>query len=123
MTTLLEHLGSGTVSQEIQDLKLTPPEDDPNYLFSEERIKQNNTAQNAVKYGWYGGVSDFFHYLQAIPGAINEVNDIIVSKTGVGEPSEGTVLESIEEYFKKVSAYYDPVGRGHTPPLGKKNKI
>ena len=45
MTTLLEHLGSGTVSQEIQDLKLTPPEDDPNYLFSEERIKQNNTAQ------------------------------------------------------------------------------
>ena len=123
MTTLLEHLGSGTVSQEIQDLKLTPPEDDPNYLFSEERIKQNNTAQNAVKYGWYGGVSDFFHYLQAIPGAINEVNDIIVSKTGVGEPSEGTVLESIEEYFKKVSAYYDPVRRGHTPPLGKKNKI
>jgi len=123
MTTLLEHLGSGTVSQEIQDLKLIPPENDPNYLFSDERRKQNNTAQNAAKYGWYGGVKDFFHYLQAIPGAINEVNDIIVSKTGVGEPSEGTVLESIEEYFGKVSDYYDPIRRGFTPPLGKKNKI
>jgi len=48
MTTLLEHLDSSTVSKEIQDLKLTPPEDDPNYIFSEERIKQNNTAQNAA---------------------------------------------------------------------------
>ena len=123
MTTLLEHLGSGTVSQEIQDLKLTPPEDDPNYLFSEERIKQNNTAQNAVKYGWYSGVKDFFHYLQAIPGALDQVHDIILSKAGVAQPTDSTVLESIEEYFKKVSAYYDPVRRGHTPPLGKKNKI
>ena len=123
MTTLLEHLGSGTVSQEVQDLKLTPPEDNPNYLFSEERIKQNNTAQNAVKYGWYGGVSDFFHYLQAIPGALDEVHDLILSKAGVAQPTDSTVLESIEEYFKKVSAYYDPVRRGHTPPLGKKNKI
>ena len=92
MTTLLEHLGSGTVSQEVQDLKLTPPEDNPNYLFSEKRIKQNNTAQNAVKYGWYGGVSDFFHYLQAIPGALDEVHDLILSKAGVAQPTDSTVL-------------------------------
>ena len=123
MTTLLEHLDSGTVSKEIQDLKLTPPEDDPNYIFSEERIKQNNTAQNAVKYGWYSGVKDFFYYLQAIPGALDEVHDIILSKAGLAQPTESTVLESIEDYFKKVSAYYDPVRRGFTPPQGKKNKI
>ena len=123
MTTLLEHLDSSTVSKEIQDLKLTPPEDDPNYIFSEERIKQNNTAQNAVKYGWYSGVKDFFYYLQAIPGALDEVHDIILSKAGLAQPTESTVLESIEDYFKKVSAYYDPVRRGFTPPLGKKNKI
>ena len=122
MTTLLEHLNSGNLSGKVSDIPVIPPEEHPDYYLNKDRIEQNNTALNAAKYGWYGGVSDFFHYLQAIPGAINEVNDIIVSKTGVGKPSEGTVLESIEEYFEKVSRYYDPVRRDHTPPLGVKNK-
>ena len=123
MATLSEILSSDSYSGKASDFPKLEPHENPEYFLDQERIEQNNTALNAAKYGWYGGVSDFFHYLQAIPGAINEVNDIIVSKTGVGQPSEGTILESIEEYFERVSKYYDPIRRDHTPPLGIKNKV
>ncbi len=89
MATLSEILSSDAYSGKASDFPKLEPHENPDYFLDQERIEQNNTALNAAKYGWYGGVSDFFHYLQAIPGAINEVNDIIVSKTGVGQPSEG----------------------------------
>ena len=98
MTTLLEHLNSGNLSGKVSDIPVIPREEHPDYYLNKDRIEQNNTALNAVKYGWYGGVSDFFHYLQAIPGAINEVNDIIVSKTGVGKPFWKALRNTLKRY-------------------------
>ena len=120
MTTIFEHATSQNNNMSVPVISL---EQHPDFVANKERIEQNNTMINSAKYGWYSGVQDLFHFLQAIPGSLNEINDIIVSKTGVGAPSKDTIFKSVEEYLGKVSEYYDPWRRGHTPPLGKMNKV
>jgi len=98
-------------------------ETSPTASFASRFTKDMDDAGNAVAYGYYSSSAGFYNILANIPGGINNLNDWLVQKTGLGVESKETVLGELENYLRGVSQSVSPDAYGIEPPKGVINKI
>lgn len=69
------------------------------------------TGKN-LKYGYDLSAEQLYHVAANVPMLINEANDYLVEKTGIGKPSEETVLKTVENWLRNASKAVAPPDEG-----------
>ena len=98
------------------DLWNTPPQEiDPEIIPRKEKHAQS--AGNALGYGFWGSASSFMELLGSVPGGIDRFYDW--SRTVLGkEPTEDSIFDDVENYFKSIAKSTDPEELGFVAPEG-----
>ena len=98
------------------DLWNTPPQEiDPEIIPRKEKHAQS--IGNALGYGFWGSYSSFMELLGSVPGGIDRFYDW--SRTVLGkEPTEDSIFDDVENYFKSIAKSKDPEELGFVAPEG-----